>query len=151
MNSQLNPNQRHPLCLVFQNLFQPTGFRLFGQASSHRAIQRQCQRQDCSQLIEKLAVGSSCLERRMSFGVCSVRLTETSLSSIRNHLPLKRTWCEHRYCLSCELTLRIHQTESLRAEDLDRRANILNKWWTGLIEICSMGAIINQSQELTGL
>ena len=38
-------------------------------------------------------------------------------------LPFLRTYADHPSNLS------------LRAEDLDRRANILNKWWTGLLEM----------------
>ena len=29
----------------------------------------------------------------------------------------------------------LHSCKNLRAEDLDRRVNILNKWWTGLLEM----------------
>ena len=38
-------------------------------------------------------------------------------------LPFLRTYAEHP------------SNKSLRAEDLDRRINILNKWWTGLLEM----------------
>ncbi|KAF2761430.1 DUF1765-domain-containing protein [Pseudovirgaria hyperparasitica] len=37
--------------------------------------------------------------------------------------PFLRTYAEHA------------SNHKLRAEDLDRRANILNKWWTGLLEM----------------
>ena len=43
---------------------------------------------------------------------------------IRNSLlPFLKTYSEHP------------SSTSLRAEDLDRRVNILNKWWTGLLEM----------------
>ena len=43
---------------------------------------------------------------------------------IRNALlPFLRAYSDHP------------SNKSLRAEDLDRRANILNKWWTGLLEM----------------
>ena len=38
-------------------------------------------------------------------------------------LPFLRTYHEHQ------------SNKTLRAEDLDRRVNILNKWWTGLLEM----------------
>ncbi|KAH0556428.1 hypothetical protein GP486_005652 [Trichoglossum hirsutum] len=46
-------------------------------------------------------------------------------------LPFLRNYAQH------------HSNKNLRPEDLDRRTNILNKWWTGLLE--SLGGKINMT------